>query len=185
LQETPPELITRIRAATHAPLMLDPQGLLRRINAAGRIEHFLPDYFAALAPQFHVIKANEVEAYVITGIDPRLDAAESTRRLRALGCAIAIVTLAEAGSVIDDGTSQYVIPPFPTDARDPTGAGDTYLAGFLHAYLRDPTNLYAAGCTGSATASIWIEHTGPDAPITLAEVERRTSSLLHVSAQPR
>ncbi len=180
LQETPPELITRIRAMTNAPLLLDPQGLLRRINADGRIEHFLPDYFATLAQQFHVIKANEIEAYVITGIDPRLDAAESTRRLRALGCAIAIVTLAEAGSVIDNGTDQYIIPPFPTDARDPTGAGDTYMAGFLHAYLRDPSNLYAAGCTGSATASIWIEHTGPDAPITLAEVERRAISLLHI-----
>ena len=177
LQETPPELITRIRAATKAPLLLDPQGLLRRINSVGRIEHFLPDYFSALAPYFQVIKANEVEAQVITGVDPRIDAAESVRRLRTLGCAIAIVTLAEAGSIIDDGAKQYVIPPFPTNARDPTGAGDTYMAGFLHAYLRNPSDLYAAGCTGSATASIWIEYTGPDAPITIAEVERRTRAL--------
>jgi sugar/nucleoside kinase (ribokinase family) len=181
LQETPPALIEHIHAAADAPLFLDPQGLLRRIGAGGRIEHICPPEFTHVAGLCQVVKANEVEAAVITGVNPRVDAAESVRRLRALGCAIAIVTLAEAGSVIDDGVRQYVIPAYATDARDPTGAGDTYLAGFIHAYLQDPQNLYAAGCYGAATASIWIEHTGPDAPITPAEVERRAATLL---AQP-
>jgi sugar/nucleoside kinase (ribokinase family) len=180
LQETPLSLIERIRAATTAPLLLDPQGLLRRIGATQRIEHFLPETFASTAPLFQVIKANEVEAHILTGIDPRVDGAESVRRLRALGCAIAIVTLAEAGSLIDDGERQYRIPAYATDAKDPTGAGDTYLAGFLHAYLQDRRDLYLAGCTGAATASIWIEHTGPDAPITLAEVTRRVAHLLRL-----
>jgi sugar/nucleoside kinase (ribokinase family) len=98
--------------------------------------------------------------------------------LRELGCAIAIVTLAEAGSLIDIGQHQYRIPAYATDAKDPTGAGDTYMAGFLHAHLRDPEDIYLAGCTGSATASIWIEHTGPDAPITADEVQRRAATLL-------
>jgi sugar/nucleoside kinase (ribokinase family) len=177
LQETPRPLIERIHAAG-TPIFLDPQGLMRRIGRAGRIEHYLPGDFAAIARLCQVVKANEVEARIITGVDPRADGAESVRRLRALGCAIAIVTLAEAGSLIDDGLRQYVIPPYATAARDPTGAGDTYLAGFIHAYLRDPEDLYAAGCYGSASASIWIEHTGPDAPITPAEVERRAATLL-------
>jgi sugar/nucleoside kinase (ribokinase family) len=178
LQETSPELIARIHAASDAPLLLDPQGLLRRIDGGGRIDHFCPPEFAALAPLFRVIKANELETRVLTGLDPRAQGAEATARLRALGCAIAIVTLAEAGSLIDDGQRQYRIPAYATEAKDPTGAGDTYLAGFLHAFLRDASDLYAAGCTGAATASIWIEHSGPDAPVTLAEVERRTASLL-------
>lgn len=185
LQETPPDLIQRIRAATSAPLLLDPQGLMRRIMEDGRIEHYLPESFAAIAPLFHVIKANEVEAHVITGVDPRRDGAESVRRLRALGCSIAIVTLAEAGSLIDDGQRQYQIPPYATDAKDPTGAGDTYMAGFLHAYLKDPGDLYTAGCYGSATASIWIEHTGPDAPIRLDEVERRAATILAAHAHAK
>jgi sugar/nucleoside kinase (ribokinase family) len=178
LQETPLPLLLQIRAATDAPMLLDPQGLMRRINQHGRIEHYVPETFSDLAPLFQVIKANEVEAHILTGVDPRVDAAESARRLKAFGCTIAIVTLAEAGSVIDDGQQQYVIPAYATNAKDPTGAGDTYMAGFLHAYLRDPQQLYLAGCTGSATASIWIEHTGPDAPITPEEVERRTTILL-------
>lgn len=178
LQETPLALIEQIHATSDAPLFLDPQGLLRDIGQGGRIEHFCPLALAQIAPLCHVIKANELEAQVITGIDPRTDGPEAARRLRALGCTIAIITLAEAGSLIDDGQQQYSIPAYATDARDPTGAGDTYMAGFLHAYLHDPTALYAAGCTGSATASIWIEYTGPDAPISLTEVERRAAALL-------
>jgi sugar/nucleoside kinase (ribokinase family) len=178
LQETTPTLIERIRAASDAPLLLDPQGLLRQVDDGGRVEHACPPEFARLAPLFQVIKANELEARVITGVDPRQNGPEAVARLRALGCTIAIVTLAEAGSLIDDGTRQYVIPAYATDAIDPTGAGDTYMAGFLHAFLHNPGDLFAAGCTGAATASIWIEHCGPDAPITAAEVQRRTAALL-------
>ena len=177
MQETPRALVERI-AATGAPIFLDPQGLMRRIDNTGRIEHFRPDDFARVAALCHVVKANEVEARILTGVDPRADAPEAVRRLRALGCTIAIVTLAEAGSIIDDGRAQYVIPPYATEALDPTGAGDTYLAGFIHAALRNPGDLYAAGCYGSATSSIWIEHTGPDAPITPDEVARRAATLI-------
>jgi sugar/nucleoside kinase (ribokinase family) len=178
MQETTVALVERIHQASDAPLILDPQGLLRQMNNDGRIEHILPASFEHLVPLFHVIKANELEAQIITGINPRENGRAAARRLKELGCTIAIVTLAEAGSIIDDGRQQYVIPPFVTDARDPTGAGDTYMAGFLHAYMQNPRDLYASGCYGSATASIWIEHTGPDAPVTLPEVERRAALLL-------
>lgn len=182
LQETSPDFIKRLRQATSAPMLLDPQGLLRSIDQNKRIDHFLPEEFAEIAPLFQVIKANEVEAHVITGIDPRKDGAEAVRRLRALGCEIAIVTLAEAGSLIHDGKRQYTIPAYATDARDPTGAGDTYMAGFLHSYLSDPEDLYRAGCIGSATASIWIEHTGPDVQFGIYDMMQRAQSLLKQEA---
>jgi sugar/nucleoside kinase (ribokinase family) len=178
LREISFELIEQVRAASAAPLFLDPQGLLRKIGANGRVEHFFPPELATVAPLFQVLKANELETEIITGINPRHDGAKATRRLRALGCKIAIATLAEAGSLIDDGEALYTIPAFATDARDPTGAGDTYMAGFIDAYLRDPSDFYRAGCYGAATASIWIEHTGPDAPIDRGEVERRAAELL-------
>ncbi|MEO7912884.1 MAG: PfkB family carbohydrate kinase [Roseiflexaceae bacterium] len=178
LQETSPELIEQIHTLNDAPLFLDPQGLLRRVGAHGRIEHFCPPEFARVAPLCRVIKANEMEAEVITGINPRADGVRALRALKGLGCQIAIITLAEAGSLIDDGKQQYVIPAYRTDARDPTGAGDTYMAGFIHAYLQNPRALYTAGCYGAATASIWIEHTGPAAPVTRDEVEQRVAVLL-------
>lgn len=177
MQETPLDLLQFIRSQSDAPLFLDPQGLMRRFGEGQRIEHYLPDNFGTVAAMCHVVKANEVEATIITGVDPRQDGPEALRRLKALGCTIAIITLAEAGSLIDDGTCQYIIPAYATDARDPTGAGDTYMAGFLYAYLDDPADLFRAGCYGSASSSIWIEHTGPDAPITREEVERRAATL--------
>jgi sugar/nucleoside kinase (ribokinase family) len=182
LQETSPDLIEQIHTLSDAPLFLDPQGLLRRVSPNGRIEHFCPPEFARIAPLCRVIKANEMEAEVITGINPRFDSARALRGLKALGCEIAIITLAETGSLIDDGDQQYAIPAYTTDMRDPTGAGDTYMAGFTYAYLHNPRDLYRAGCYGAATASIWIEHTGPAAPVTCDEVERRAATLL---AQPR
>ncbi|EFO81098.1 PfkB domain protein [Oscillochloris trichoides DG-6] len=178
LQETPPALWHAIRSQTHAPMMLDPQGMLRRIGTDGRIEHYCPPDIAEVARLCRVVKANEVETWVLTGIDPRQDAAAAARALRALGCEIAIVTLAEAGSFIDDGQRQWAIPAYPTDVRDPTGAGDTYLAGFIHAYLADPADLYRAGCMGAAVASLWIEDTGPEVALPLAEVLRRCAWLV-------
>ncbi len=173
LQETPLALWEAIRSQTDAPIMLDPQGMLRRIGTDGRIEHYCPAEMAQVARLCRVIKANEVETRVLTGIDPRRDAAVAARALRALGCGIAIVTMAEAGSFIDDGQRQLVIPAYPTDVRDPTGAGDTYMAGFIHAYLADPDDLYRAGCMGAAVASLWIEDTGPEVALPMAEVLRR------------
>lgn len=178
LQETPLALIEQIRQVSTAPLFLDPQGLLRRLGQDRRIEHYANPDMAQIAPYCTVIKANEVEAHVLTGIDPRKDALAAARHLRAFGCRIAIVTIAEAGSVIDDGQQQYIIPAYATEARDPTGAGDTYMAGFLSAYLHNPNDLYAAGCKGAATASIWIEYTGPDAPIHPEDVISRTNVLI-------
>lgn len=178
LQETSPALIEQIHTLSDAPLFLDPQGLMRRVGLHSRIEHFCPPELAQVAPLCRVIKANELEAEAITGVSPRADGTLALSRLKALGCEIAIITLAEAGSLIDNGKSQHVIPAFSTEARDPTGAGDTYMAGFIHSYLHNAQDLYLAGCYGSATASIWIEHTGPDAPVTREEVERRVAALL-------
>lgn len=184
LQETPRLLVERIAQQSSAPLFLDPQGLLRRIGPDGRIEHYAPADFAAVARLCEVVKANEVETQVLTGIDPREHGLAAVRQLRTLGCRIAIVTLAEAGSYIDDGTQQWRIPAYPTHAKDPTGAGDTYLAGFIHSYLEDSADLFRAGCVGAATASLWIEGTGPDTPINASSVAQRTATLLAQRALP-
>ncbi|NTW03731.1 MAG: ribokinase, partial [Oscillochloris sp.] len=160
-----------------APIVVDPQGLLRGAKD-GKIFHEKTEDFAKIAAMATVVKANELETQLLTGIDPRANPCEAVRSLRALGCEIAIVTLAEAGSYIDDGQQQLRIPAYSTEARDPTGAGDTYMAGFIHAYLQNPHDLYRAGCMGSALASIWIEHTGPEAPITPLEVMRRLATLV-------
>jgi sugar/nucleoside kinase (ribokinase family) len=178
LQETPLDLIMRIRANSAAPLFLDPQGLLRRVKSDGCLEYAVSPELPEVAALCEVVKVNEDECRLLTGLDPREHGALALRRVRELGCQIAIVTLAEAGSLIDDGRRQLRIPAFPTDAQAPTGAGDTYLAGFVYSYLRWPGDLFRAGCYGAATASIWIESPGHETPVRLDEVERRVALLL-------
>ncbi len=176
LGEVSVDLLNIIRQKTLAPVLLDPQGLLRVLRS-GEIVHELTEEFVKLAPLATIIKANELEAKIITGINPRNNPEGAVRSLHGFGCKTAIITLAEAGSVIHDGNQIYYIPPYTTTAIDPTGAGDTYAAGFMVRYL-ETNDLVAVGCFASAVASIMVENIGPDFPLTRMEVERRAKILL-------
>jgi len=85
--------------------------------------------------------------------------------------------LAEAGSVIYDGSDFYVIPAYATLAKDSTGAGDTYAAGIIYA-LTHGYDYFDAGCFAGCVSSVMIENCGPDFPLTLAEAERRKTELI-------
>jgi sugar/nucleoside kinase (ribokinase family) len=181
LGEVNASLVKEILAASSAPILTDPQGLLRN-QAQGRIYHQITQDFVDIARVSTIVKANELETKVVTGIDPRLDPEEAVKALFQFGCKIAVTTIAEAGSIIYDGTDLYNIPAFRTDAIDPTGAGDTYAAGFMVKYLENPADLQAVGCFASAVASVMVENSGPDFQLTYPEAERRAAFLL---SQPK
>lgn len=172
------DLARHIKEEVSAPILLDPQGLLRGIRD-GEIYHEMNDTFTTIAALSTIVKANELETRVVTGINPRIDPEGAVRALYAYGCKIAVVTLAEAGSIIYDGSRIYEIPPYAVNAIDPTGAGDTYAAGFMVKYLETPGDLTAVGCFASSVASIMVENSGPDFPMTRAEVDRRQQTLLN------
>jgi sugar/nucleoside kinase (ribokinase family) len=178
LGETSPELVHHVRQVLSAPILLDPQGLLRVLQN-GQVHHRLTPEFGQIAALSTVVKANELETQVITGIDPRQDPEGAVRALYRSGGQIAIVTLAEAGSLIFDGQNIIQIPPYTTHAIDPTGAGDTYAAGFMVKYLETPQDLAAVGCFASAVASVMVENSGPEFPLTRQEADRRTMQLLN------
>ena len=177
------KLAENIKSNTNAPILLDPQGLLR-VYENGLVVHRLTREFEAIAPLSTVIKANELETLTITGVNPRLDPDTAAKTLYAYGCKIAIVTLAEAGSVIYDGKKTYHIPPFVTTAIDPTGAGDTYAAGFMVRYL-ETKDLAEIGCFASSVASVMVENVGPGFPLTRAMAEQRSELLLSGSLEIR
>ncbi|HEY9077608.1 MAG TPA: PfkB family carbohydrate kinase [Anaerolineaceae bacterium] len=177
LGETSPELGKAILSQVNAPVMLDPQGTLRKI-VDGKIVHEVTPAFVELARLSTVVKANEIETITVTGIDPRKDPEAAVKALHSTGCQIAVTTLAEAGSIIYDGQTYYRIPPYTTNAIDPTGAGDTYAAGFMVRYLENPGNLTVVGCFASAVASVMVENSGPDFPLTRSEADRRANILL-------
>lgn len=175
LQEVSLDIIRAIRTRNPGRMMLDPQGLLRRV-VDGKIVHEKPAGIEAVVGLCDIVKPNELETKVLTGIDPRQNSRTPARLLKEWGAGLVIITLAELGSVIYDGHQFYDIPAFKTTLQDSTGAGDTYAAGFLTA-LSEGLDLFEAGCFASAVASIMVENIGPDFPLTRADARRRTDIL--------
>ena len=101
-------------------VLTDPQGLLRNQNN-GEIYHEMTQDFIDIARLSTIVKANELETKVVTGIDPRVDPESAVKALYQFGCKIAVTTIAEAGSIIYDGEGLYTIPAYQTNAIDPTG----------------------------------------------------------------
>lgn len=180
LKEVSLEMVHAIRDNFDGLYFLDPQGLLRGMDDNKRIYHGKPDGIEAAFSRFDIVKPNEMEANVLTGIDCRENPYEAARILKSWGPKIVIVTLAELGSVIYDGTRFIDIPPYEIDLIDATGAGDTYMAGFTFEYLKTGGDLRRAGCFASCTSSIMIEHVGPDFAMTEAEIRRRQATLLEM-----
>lgn len=172
------EQIEDIRSNFPGPLMCDPQGLLRGADSTGRIYHEKPEGIEETLALFDILKPNELEGKVLTGIDCRKDPYEAARILKSWGPKIVIVTLAELGSVIYDGREFIDIPPFEVDLVDATGAGDTYMAGFIFEYLKTGGDLRRSGCYASCTSSIMIEHVGPDFTMSEAQIRQRQRMLL-------
>ena len=177
LAEISHQLIERIASEFHGLFFCDPQGLLRNADEDGKIYHEKPTGIEDILGKFTIVKPNELEAQVLTGIDCRQKPHRAAATIKEWGPEIVIVTLAELGSVIYDGREYIDIPPYRIDLIDATGAGDTYMAGFTCEYLRTG-DLRAAGCFASSVSSVMIEQVGPDFSMSLAEVRRRRETLL-------
>src|SRR5262249_55052080 len=75
---------------------------------------------------------NEVELRGVT----RVDDVERAVRSLANGRMLTIAKLGKRGCLTVCGDRPIAQGPFPIDAVDTTGAGDTFNAGFLHGWLR-------------------------------------------------
>lgn len=167
-------LVDFIRSSSSAKLFLDPQGLVRIIGSDRRVIHKCDrQQFRKIADLVDFIKPNEHESETITGEkDPVLAA----RQIGQLGSAVPIVTLAERGSILIDNNSLYRIPAFPTNAIDPTGAGDVYAGSFITDYIRKG-NIVEAAMFASAAASLMVEQMGPDFKIPLEAMDQRMKAI--------
>jgi ribokinase len=72
---------------------------------------------------------------------------------------MAIFTMSGDGSTLYTGGKEYFIPVVPVTLADPTGAGDSYRAGFLTAYVNGYSPLTSCKI-GTVTASFVVEHVG-------------------------
>ena len=169
--------IKNIRANFNGLLFCDPQGLLRKIDQDKRIFHEKTEGIETALGVCDIVKPNELEGKVLTGIDCREDPYEAARIIKSWGPRLVIITLAELGSIIYDGKEFIDIPPYEVDLVDATGAGDTYMAGFTFEYLKTG-DLRKAGCFASGTSSIMIENVGPEFLLTEKAVRERQEKLL-------
>lgn len=178
LREVSFDLIRSIRENYDGLFFCDPQGLLRGADEAGRIYHEKPGGIEDILGMFDIVKPNELEGKVLTGIDCREDPYEAARIIKSWGPKLVIVTLAELGSVIYDGDRFIDIPAHPVKLLDSTGAGDTYMAGFTFEYLNTGGDIRKSGCFASCVSSIMIEQVGPEFEMAEANVRERQDRLL-------
>ena len=174
LGEVDLSLIEFLRSSTSSQLFLDPQGLLRGIGSDKRVIHECNvEEFRKIANLVDFVKPNEQESKTITKEDDPLMA---LRRLSQMGARVPIITLAERGSLLLDGNRLHRIPAYPTEAVDPTGAGDVYGGSFLTEFQRCG-ELVEAALFASAAASIMVEQVGPDFRLAMKEVDERKDAI--------
>lgn len=83
-------------------------------------------------PHVDYCMPSQEEAERLTG---RTEPREIASVLRDAGCAAAVIKLGERGVFYSGGEGEWHIPAFRVPVRDTTGAGDCFIAGFLHARL--------------------------------------------------
>ena len=138
---------------------LDAQGFLRSIDqSSGEVVITDWENKEEFLPLVNVLKVDEDEARVMSG-EQELE--EMAARLSGYGPQEVIVTRGGKGSLIYCQSKPYWIPSFaPEELVDPTGCGDTYMAGYLYSATRTD-NLRKTGEFAARTATLKLEHYGP------------------------
>jgi ribokinase len=104
-----------------------------------------------------IITPNESEAAELTGteVDDLEGIAQAAKIMLSEGVKQVVITLGERGSYIASKSIQTLIPPFPVDALDPTGAGDVF-NGILAVGISRDIPLYKAVKRASAAAALSV-----------------------------
>ena len=108
--------------------------------------------------KIHTIKPNMLEAALLTGIpvtDER-SARKAVDILLELGVKQVFLSMGSAGVLYGNARGKKRIPNYPAEVRNTTGAGDSFMAALVMAYLSEFSTEKAARC-GLAAAAICIE----------------------------
>ena len=136
---------------------VDSQGYLREVRGQDVFAVDWPEKKAVLR-YVYFLKANEHEMEVLTGhTDPTLAAKE----IYSWGVKEVLLTFGSMGSLIYDGETFHSIPAYvPREVVNATGAGDTYMTGYLYQRAKGAT-IEQAGCFAAAMTTLKIEGMGP------------------------
>ncbi len=138
-------------------ISLDVQGFLRDVSK-NRVTLKEWEDKEEILSHVGILKASLDEAKILSGLNDLQAAAEYISNL---GPMEIIITMGNQGSIIYHKGLFYVIPAFQSSSIvDPTGCGDTYMAGYL--YMRSRINdFYKIGLFASALASLKLSRIGP------------------------
>lgn len=135
------------------------------------IDHTL-DSLRATLRKIDCLMINDEEVRQLAGEFNLLKAA---RKILTMGPRVLVIKKGEHGAMVIDNDSLFALPAYPLDAiQDPTGAGDTFMGGFV-GYLSqypefDDATFKRAVVFGTALASFTVEQFGPHQ---LLEIERK------------
>lgn len=143
--------------STKGRVSIDAQGYLREVRGENVFAVDWDEKEEALA-HVDILKANEKEMEVLTGLtDPR----DAAIRLAEMGVKEVVLTLGDQGSLIYADGIFHEIPAYPpADVVDATGCGDTYMAGYLHKRSKG-CGIYESGCFAAAMCTIKLSASGP------------------------
>jgi sugar/nucleoside kinase (ribokinase family) len=107
-------------------------------------------------PYLDYFLPNLEEAAMLTGLEKPDEMADC---LLNYGIKNVIIKLGKEGCLIKNQKERLLIPSYPVNAIDTTGAGDNFAAGFISAVL-DDKNLKECGAFANAVAGISTESVG-------------------------
>ena len=143
LDDFPEGLALRL-AHRESVLSLEAQGYTRTLNRSGVVSQRKWNN-ATLLKGLEVMKASEPELRAM-GVQQM-----TSRNLAKLGPRIILVTKGAKGTTLwsrEEGL--FEIPAYQTRIRDPTGAGDALVGGFLVSWIRTGELLWSCGRLGNS-----------------------------------
>jgi sugar/nucleoside kinase (ribokinase family) len=152
------------------------------------IEH-TPDSLLETLKLVDCLIINDAEARELSN-EPNL--VKAARLIRTMGPRILIIKKGEHGALLFSENTVFSAPAYPLEEIiDPTGAGDTFMGGFVGYLAREedysPDCLKRAVIYGSAMASFAVERFGPDRLFELGggEIDARVMAFRDLSAIPQ
>lgn len=151
------------------------------------IDHTLDSLHETLK-KIHCLMINDEEVRQLANESNLLVAA---RKILSMGPRVLVIKKGEHGAIVLDGESIFALPAFPLDEiQDPTGAGDTFMGGFvgyLSQYGEFTDDAFKRAVVfGTALASFTVERFGPNRllDITLSDIEERVDAIRSMTYIP-
>lgn len=136
---------------------VDSQGYLREVREQNVFAVDWPEKKEVLR-YVHFLKANEHEMEVLTGYT---DPEKAGKEIHSWGVKEVLLTFGSMGSLIYDGETFHRIPAYiPKEVVNATGAGDTYMTGYLYQRAKG-ASIEEAGRFAAAMTTLKIEGMGP------------------------